>query len=150
MRIVDSKPALVIPSILIVISTFMVAFSMFVDWWSSWYRRDGWMWNKSCFLFVCRNGVCVSIYSFTRGTFAHKYVEQLTTQPIAFIYTAIWAKIYPATSLLQQLRLVSRMSTSELGRDNPTALEPNRTALAIGKSIFENVLTLSKAIILWL
>lgn len=98
---------------------------------------------------MLRNGIDVSIYNFTIGTLADKYVEQLTTQPIALISTAIWAKISLATSLLKQFKQVKRMSTSELGRDRPMALEPKRIALVMGNRLWTKTLTLSKEMILW-
>lgn len=69
-----------------------------------------------------------SIYSLTKGTLALRYVEHETIHPIALISTANWARYSLAYSLLLQGRFPIMISTSELGRDIPIALLPNRIA----------------------
>lgn len=69
-----------------------------------------------------------SISNFTRGTFAFKYVEQETIHPIVFICTAKWARIYVASSRHEHGRLKTIISISEVGKESPTAFDPNKIA----------------------
>lgn len=68
----------------------------------------------------------------TKGTLALRYAEQETIQPIVLIWTAKWARISVAYSLVVQGRLKSIISISEVGNDRPTAFEPKSIAWVDG------------------
>lgn len=65
-----------------------------------------------------------------------------------FICTAKWANIYIASSLEEHGKLKNIISMSEVGRERPTAFEPNSKACDVWKIEFTKNLTLSKATIL--
>ena len=74
-----------------------------------------------------------SIYSFITGTLALRYAEQETIHPIVFIWTDKWPNISVASSRVEHGKLNNIMSISEVGRDSPTAFEPNSIAWEVGK-----------------